>query len=251
MIMKKKINVVFFTGAGISAESGIPTFRDSDGLWEGHDVKKVAHIDTWRSKINRDANREIMLEFYNQRRRDLEKVEPNAAHHAISTFEVSDNFNVIVITQNVDNLHERAGSCKVLHLHGELTKARSTYYDNKTSPLDETINIGYSDIKLGDKCPTTGSQLRPYIVWFGENVPMWGDAIKIIQEADILVIVGTSLEVYPAADVVYYANESCKKIIVNPKIDNIFIKEDSGYVCFQENATVGVKQAIEYIKNFC
>lgn len=167
----KKINVVFFTGAGVSAESGIPTFRDSDGLWEGHDVRKVAHIDTWKSKVNRDANREIMLNFYNQRRRDLEKVEPNSAHHAISTFETSDKFSVNVITQNVDNLHERAGSHKVLHLHGELTKARSTYDDHKTSPLDNIIDIGYNDINLGDKCPVTGSQLRPHIVWFGEDVP--------------------------------------------------------------------------------
>ncbi len=240
-----KINVVFFTGAGISAESGIPTFRDSDGLWEGHDVMSVASIESWKSKINRDAKRELMLNFYNQRRRDLEHVEPNAAHRAISAFEMSDKFTVNVITQNVDNLHERAGSCKVLHLHGELTKARSTYYDGKSDHLRKSIDIGYNDIKLGDKCPDTGSQLRPDIVWFGEDVPMMGEAFRIIKDADVVVIVGTSLQVYPAAhvlDCVFTDNV----IIVNPVIQDRFKDK---YICFQDKASTGVKQAIDYIIN--
>jgi NAD-dependent deacetylase len=246
--MKNKINVVFFTGAGISAESGIPTFRDSDGLWEGHDVMKVAHIDSWRSKVNRDYNRELMLNFYNQRRRDLKNVEPNDAHYTISVFENSDKFSVHVITQNVDNLHERAGSCKVLHLHGELTKARSTFYDHKKSLLDTVTDIGYNDINLGDKCSVTGSQLRPHIVWFGEDVPMWADAIKLIVEADVIVIIGTSMQVYPAATVLDYVEDQ-KIIFVNPVIEDA-IKTNPRYVCFEEKASIGVKKATDYIQNF-
>ena len=244
-----KTKVLFFTGAGISAESGIPTFRDSDGLWEGHDVMKVAHVDSWRSKVNRDYNRELMLNFYNQRRRDLQKVEPNRAHQLISDFEMSDDFSVTVVTQNVDNLHERAGTCKILHLHGELTKARGTYYDSKTSKLDTVIEIGYKDINIGDKCAETNSQLRPHIVWFGEDVPMWGDAIRLIKDADIVVIVGTSLQVYPAAQVLDYLEDETKVIFVNPKIEEEF-KTNPRYLCFEEPASTGVEKAINYIQNF-
>lgn len=242
----EKIKVVFFTGAGVSAESGIPTFRDSDGLWEGHDVMSVAHINSWRSKQNRDSNRETMLKFYNQRRKDLEKVMPNKAHELIAAFEKSEKFNVHVITQNVDNLHERAGSSNVLHLHGELTKARSTYYDNKTSKLDTIIDIGYSDINLGDRCPETGSQLRPHIVWFGEPVPEWDNAVKIIKEAEVLVIVGTSLQVYPAASVLEHSTSE-EVIFVNPVIEDE-IKENPKFICFEDVASLGIFETIKYIQ---
>ena len=240
-----KRRIVFFTGAGVSAESGIATFRDSGGLWDGHDIAEVAHVGSWVSKSNRDAKREVMLDFYNKRRRELEHVEPNGAHLAISALADSERFRVDVVTQNVDNLHERAGSSNVLHLHGELTKARITYYDHKSSNLDTIIDIGYNDINLGDKCPQTGSQLRPHVVWFGEDVPAWSDAVALIKGADVLVIVGTSLQVYPAATVLEYA-ETDNIIFVNPVIEDEY-KEDPRYVCFENDATVGVPLAIRHI----
>lgn len=185
--MKKKI--VFLTGAGISAESGVKTFRDHDGLWENHDVMEVASIEGWRK------DKELVLRFYNQRRRQLDEVEPNLAHLAIAALEAS--YEVVVITQNVDDLHERAGSTKVLHLHGELKKMCSSNNKRLTLPYDK-------DIQVGDK-HEDGSQLRPFIVWFGEDVPMIQDATLEIRKADIVVIVGTSLQVYPAAGLWEYA----------------------------------------------
>ena len=177
--MSKKKKIVILTGAGISAESGIKTFRDADGLWEGHDVMEVASPAGWRK------NRELVLNFYNERRRQLLSVEPNAAH--IALVELEKKYEVHIVTQNVDNLHERAGSRRVVHLHGELTKARST--------LDESLIYDwFKDINLGDKCKK-GAQLRPHIVWFGEAVPLLEDAASITSIADILVIVGTSMQV--------------------------------------------------------
>ena len=161
--MKKKI--VIFTGAGVSKESGVDTFRDSGGLWEGHNVEDVATPDGWK------RNRELVLEFYNQRRRQLKDVLPNSAHKAIAELDKNEDYDVIVITQNVDNLHERAGSNKVVHLHGELTKVRGCMYSHKVSKLDSIKDIGYEDVNIGDKCEVTGSQLRPHVVWFGEGVP--------------------------------------------------------------------------------
>lgn len=185
-------NLVFLTGAGISAESGIKTFRDADGLWEGHDIMEVASFEGF------EKNPALVLDFYNKRRKQLLEVQPNKAHEIIADLEKE--FNVTVITQNVDDLHERAGTKKIIHLHGELLKARSIVnenliYDWKTDILEGTTN---------DK----NHQLRPHIVWFGEAVPEIENAVKIIEKADIIVIVGTSLQVYPAAGLIDYADKA-------------------------------------------
>lgn len=188
---KKKI--LIFTGAGVSAESGVKTFRDSkDGLWYNFDVSEVASIEGWRKDKSK------VLDFYNKRRKEMVDVIPNEAHKIIASLE--EHFDVTIVTQNVDDLHERAGSSKIIHLHGELTKARGCLYGNKVSPLDTVIDIGYSDINLGDMCPTTGSQLRPHIVWFGELLD-GGDLLsakKVAMEADACIVVGTSMQVSPA-----------------------------------------------------
>lgn len=181
MRMKKKI--VVLSGAGISAESGIKTFRDSDGLWEGHDVMEVASPEGWRK------NQELVLDFYNKRRQQLKNVLPNRAHEILA--ELQDNFDVQIITQNVDDLHERAGSKNVLHLHGELLKVRSVYNENYVLDWTEDINLGDFD--------DNGNQLRPHIVWFGEAVPALEEALPIVMQADYLIVIGTSLQVYPAA----------------------------------------------------
>ncbi len=196
--MKK---LVFLSGAGMSAESGIKTFRDSDGLWEGHDVMEVASPEGYA------RNPELVLDFYNQRRSQLHEVEPNAGHNYIAKLEA--HFDVKVITQNVDDLHERSGSSSVLHLHGELLKVRSTgnYSDIKTWP---------GDLVLGDTCER-GFQLRPHIVWFGEAVPELENAASIVSEADLVVIVGTSMQVYPAASLISYAQRSVPKFYIDPK----------------------------------
>ena len=184
--MKKKIAI--FTGAGVSKESGVQTFRDSvDGLWENHSIEDVCTLDGWR------RNREKVLNFYNDRRRQLPTVEPNGAHKALVSLE--DKYDVTIVTQNVDDLHERAGSTNVIHLHGELTKARSSFYNHKPSPIDNVIDIGYNDINIGDKCPVTDSQLRPHIVWFGEYPFNVNEAYSAIYHADILLIIGTSLQI--------------------------------------------------------
>ena len=196
--MKK---VAVLTGAGVSAESGLSTFRDAGGLWEGHDVMEVASPEGWR------ANRELVLRFYNERRAQLENVNPNAAHYAIA--ELEGKYDVSVITQNVDDLHERAGSSNIIHLHGELVKARSS--------VDEHLlyDIGYKEIFIGDKCDK-GSQLRPHVVWFGEMVPMIEVAAEVVSEADILIVVGTSLVVYPAASLVDFTQQGIPIYIIDP-----------------------------------
>jgi NAD-dependent deacetylase len=194
-------NIVILSGAGMSAESGIKTFRDANGLWENHDIMTVASIEGWQ------RNPELVTEFYNQRRAQLAEVEPNAGHHALKHLETK--FNTIVITQNVDDLHERAGSKMILHLHGELTKMRSTQF------RDDVYEVGYEQKPYGTLCPK-GSLLRPHIVWFGEEVPMMDEAIKLTKEADIFIIVGTSLEVYPAAGLVNYTRSDCKKFLIDP-----------------------------------
>jgi NAD-dependent deacetylase len=193
-------NVVVLTGAGVSAESGIRTFRDGNGLWEDHDVMDVASPAGWR----RDC--ELVLRFYNARRSQLKDVTPNAAHVAIAQLE--NHFHVDVITQNVDDLHQRAGSTRVLHLHGELTKARSTGDARLVYPWTDDINVG-------DVCES-GHQLRPHIVWFGESVPALDDAIAITAQADIVIIVGTSLQVYPAASLFGYAPIEAKIFYIDP-----------------------------------
>ncbi|MFT4761619.1 MAG: NAD-dependent deacetylase [Paraglaciecola sp.] len=227
---KKKI--VVLTGAGISAESGISTFRDADGLWEGFDVREVASPDGWHK------NRELVLKFYNDRRRQLKSVKPNIAHHALVDLEK--DFEVVVITQNVDDLHERAGSSQIIHLHGELKKVRST--------LDERLVYDWEeDCNIGDRCEKN-AQLRPHIVWFGEMVPMLEVAQAAIMMADIVIIVGTSMQVYPAAGLVSYAPKGTKVYFVdpNPTINHELDLQDNLEI-IGEKGSVGVPLVVERI----
>jgi len=198
--MKRK-KIAVLSGAGVSAESGIQTFRDAGGLWEGHDVMEVASPQGW------NKNKELVLDFYNKRRRQLSEVQPNLAHNDIQRLE--SEYDVVVITQNVDDLHERAGSTNVIHLHGELRKVRSVDDESLITSTD-------GDINLGDLA-SDGSQLRPHIVWFGEMVPMLEIAAIEVSEADIVIIVGTSMQVYPAAGLVSYAPKNAELYYVDPK----------------------------------
>ncbi len=195
-------HLVVLTGAGMSSESGIKTFRDSGGLWEEYDVTEVATPEAWYN------NRNLVLRFYNERRRQLQESQPNKGHLGLAALEKY--FDVQIITQNIDNLHERAGSTRVLHLHGELIKARST--------ADRTLiyNIGYKDINPGDYCEK-GSQLRPHIVWFGEEVPMMDEAVRLTRNAEIFVVIGTSLNVYPAAGLIDYVPQGAPIWLIDPK----------------------------------
>ena len=206
--MKKKI--VVLTGAGVSAESGVSTFRDSNGLWENYSVEDVASIEGWYE------NPALVLDFYNARRAQLAQVSPNAAHIAIAGLEK--DYDVVVVTQNVDNLHERAGSTRVVHLHGELTKVRPENCFNEMDGYSEesVFDIGTDPIYLGFVAPN-GAQLRPHIVWFGEAVPKINQAIDLVQAADLLLIVGTSLQVYPAAGLYRYAKADAPIFIIDPK----------------------------------
>ncbi len=216
---KKKL--VILSGAGISAESGIPTFRDANGLWEGHDVMDVATPEGWQK------NKALVLDFYNQRRKNALEVMPNKGHQILAALEA--HYDVTIITQNVDNLHERAGSTKVLHLHGELFKSRST--------LDPSLVYDMEgwELNLGDTCEK-GAQLRPHIVWFGEMVPMMDTAVQITMQADIFIVVGTSLQVYPAAGLLSYVGDAVPKYIIDPNMpninpsDNLFLFEDIGSI---------------------
>lgn len=226
---KKKITVL--TGAGVSAESGISTFRDSNGLWENYRVEDVASIEGWY------RNPAVVLDFYNQRRRQLKDAQPNAAHRAIASLE--QDYDVTVVTQNVDNLHERAGSTKIIHLHGELTKVRPEDRCNERDGFSEAevFDIGYDDISLGDLAPD-GAQLRPHIVWFGEAVPKIEQAIDAVSRADILLIVGTSLQVYPAAGLYRYAGYDTPIYIIDPKDIPV---NDRRIVHIREVATKGME----------
>ena len=202
------------TGAGISAESGIKTFRDSDGLWENHRIEDVATPEAWR------RNPELVQAFYNQRRKQLLEVNPNPAHHALASLQ--GHFDVHIITQNVDDLHERAGSRNVMHLHGELRKVRSERYSHLVYDWDK-------DLEMGDFCEK-GAQLRPHIVWFGESVPMIEPAINMAGQADIFVIVGTSLQVYPAASLMVYTPEFIPIYYVDPNPQLNFEMKQKGNV---------------------
>jgi len=219
--MKKKL--VVLTGAGISAESGIKTFRDSDGLWEGHNVNDVATPEGFK------RNPSLVLEFYNQRRRQLLTVKPNFGHETLVTLEK--DFDVQIITQNVDNLHEMAGSTKVLHLHGELLKVRST--QNENTILDWT-----TDLHLGD-FDTNGNQLRPHIVWFGEAVPALDEAISIVEQADFFAVIGTSLQVYPASGLLHYTQRNVPVYYIDPKPATIYDLQNPLEI-IALNATEGV-----------
>jgi NAD-dependent deacetylase len=224
--MKKKL--VVLTGAGISAESGIKTFRDSDGLWEGHNVMDVATPEGWRK------NQELVLDFYNQRRKQLQEVRPNLGHLILADLE--NEFDINIITQNVDNLHEKAGSTKVLHLHGELLKVRSV--KDKNYILDWK-----SDLKTGDVDPN-GYQLRPHIVWFGEDVPALEEALFLTQQADYFAVIGTSLQVYPAAGLVEYTPPNIPIFYIDPnpgtmqnvrnKVETISLKASEGLPLLKE-----------------
>jgi NAD-dependent deacetylase len=221
--MTKK-RVVVLTGAGISAESGIKTFRDSDGLWEGYDVTEVATPRGWRK------DPKLVLEFYNMRRRDALKAEPNAGHLGLA--ELERDFDVRIITQNIDDLHERAGSTSVLHLHGEIFKMRSDKNEQLVYPIRE-------DILIGDKAED-GAQLRPHIVWFEEAVPMIEQAVPLVRSADIFVVVGTSLVVYPAAGLVDLARPGIPKFIVDKKIP--YTSSVGDLVAIEEPASTGVAE---------
>lgn len=225
--MKK---IVVLTGAGISAESGIKTFRDHDGLWENYDVMEVASIEGWHK------NKELVLSFYNARRKDLDKVQPNAAHQALA--ELEDKYKVVVITQNVDDLHERGGSTNIIHLHGELNKVRSIIHH-------DLIYAWNKDLNLGDTCER-GTQLRPHIVWFGEAVPMLESAVQEIVEADIVLVIGTSMQVYPAASLVGYAPPHCPIHYIDPRPTiNYELATRKNLTIIEENATTGVRKVVD------
>lgn len=230
--MKK---LVFLTGAGMSAESGISTFRDSGGLWEKYPVEAVASIEGY----NRDP--ELVQNFYNMRRTELKKVTPNEGHKLVACLEK--DYDVTVITQNVDDLHERAGSHHIIHLHGELMKATSSRHPNDpnciiTLPEDNPI------IHMGDKAKD-GSQLRPFIVWFGESVPMIEPAAKEVEKADILVVIGTSLNVYPAAGLLNFTNSHCKIYLIDPQ--NVPYNPNLGILHIMKGASEGMKELCEIL----
>ena len=234
---RKKI--VVLTGAGVSAESGISTFRDSNGLWENHNVEDVASIEGWY------RNPSLVLDFYNQRRAQLPTVRPNAAHLAIASLE--DEFDVTVVTQNVDNLHERAGSTRIIHLHGELTKVRpENCYNDRDGYSEETVfDIGADAVHIGDLAPN-GAQLRPHIVWFGEAVPKIETAIDAVEAADMVLIVGTSLQVYPAAGLYRYAGMDTPIYIIDPADMSL---RDSRITHIKEVATKGMETFKNLIKS--
>lgn len=202
----KTKHIVVFTGAGMSAESGLHTFRDKGGIWEEFPVHEVATASAWKK------DKQKVLHFYNLRRQQVRQAEPNAAHLALA--KLQDYFQVSIITQNVDDLHERAGSNDILHLHGEIMQSRSTVNQHLLYPL------GNKDISLGDKCER-GSQLRPHVVWFGEAVPEFTPACKITQQADLLLVIGTSLQVYPAATLLNHVTRDTPIILVSPEMDDI------------------------------
>lgn len=219
-----KPKLVVLSGAGVSAESGLKTFRDSDGLWEGYNIEDVATPGAWH------RNPKLVLDFYNFRRKSVLEANPNAAHFGLASLE--DKYDVTIITQNIDDLHERAGSTKVLHLHGEILKMRSEWDTELIYPI--TANI-----EMGDTAED-GAQLRPHIVWFGEAVPMIEIALPIVQSADIFVVIGTSLLVYPAAGLINYAKDSILKFIIDRKIPAT--SSIKNLICIEEPATEGVRK---------
>lgn len=218
---------VVLSGSGISEESGLPTFRGAGGLWQGHSVYELASPQAWAS------NPELVLEFYNMRRRGVRAAQPNAGHEALVRLE--ERFDTWIITQNVDDLHERAGSGDVLHLHGEIRKARSS-----TDP-DYVIDLGDRDIELGDRCPR-GGQLRPHVVWFGEDVPAFAIAVDLLADVDLFIVVGTSLQVYPASGLLYAVPQNCRKIIVDPSIPDLARK--LGFEAYAEPATAALPMLV-------
>lgn len=220
------MKIVVLSGAGVSAESGIKTFRDGNGLWENHDIMEVASPEGFK------RNPALVLDFYNQRRRQLQTVEPNSAHIALA--ELEKHHDVTIITQNVDDLHERAGSTHVIHLHGELLKARSTVDENLILEWKDDLNIG--------DCCDNNHQLRPHIVWFGEMIPMIEVASEIIEDADAIIIVGTSMQVYPAAGLIQYAKPDAQVYFIDPKPS---INPTQRITVHAEKASTGVPKVVE------
>lgn len=229
-MLRKKL--VVLTGAGISAESGLKTFRDSDGLWEGHDIHEVATPEAW------EKNPELVLEFYNERRKNTLEAEPNAAHLALA--ELEKYFDVSIITQNIDDLHERAGSSHVVHLHGTIKKARSSGDPHLVYPIE-----GW-ELKMGDVCEKD-FQLRPHIVWFGEPVPAMDEAELVCSFADIFVVVGTSLQVYPAAGLLHEVPNDIPRYYVDPKADE-FMSSFPAMQIISEPATTGVPELVDLLR---
>ena len=225
------MKIVFFTGAGMSAESGIKTFRDSGGLWEEHDIYEVATPEAW------ERNPTLVLRFYNERRKQMESVTPNLGHKAIA--ELESDFDVTVITQNIDDLHERAGSSNVVHLHGELKFGRSS--------VDDKILVDFTNksIQIGDVC-SKGSQIRPHVVWFGEMVPMIAKAEAIVQTADVFVVVGSSMQVYPAAGLISYTSAGCEHYYIDPNPS--VISDIEPLTVINEKASEGVPKLAKLFK---
>ena len=219
--MKK--NLVVLSGAGISAESGVKTFRDSNGLWENHRIEDVASPEGF------ERNPKMVFDFYNARRKQLAEVQPNEAHLILAELEAF--YKVNIITQNVDDLHERAGSSNIIHLHGELKKARSVNSDSEIIPWENDLNLG--DLSQN------GFQLRPHIVWFGEMVPEMDHAIKIAEKADLFLVIGTSMQVYPAASLVQFVPDNCEIFVIDPHLENNFAKGEN---FFKASATEGMRR---------
>ena len=229
--IRQEINmekIVILTGAGISAESGLRTFRDTDGLWEGYNIENVATPEAWR------RNPQLVQDFYNMRRKDVLAAKPNAAHYALAQLE--DKYDVTVITQNIDDLHERGGSTNVIHLHGIITRSQSS----KDSKL--TYAIDGWEIKMDEVCEL-GSPLRAHVVWFGEDVPMIETAARVCSKADIFILVGSSLAVYPAAGLVNYVPRNVPKYIVDPNIPDV----SAGFIKIEEKAGVGVPVLVKQL----
>lgn len=224
--------LVVLTGAGISAESGIKTFRDSDGLWEEYDIMEVAHINGWKK------HPAVVLAFYNMRRKQIKAAQPNAAH--IGLVDLEKEWDVHIITQNIDDLHERAGSKQVMHLHGEIVKMRSEINDELIVPATDEIEIGQT--------ASDGAQFRPHIVWFGEQVPMIPYAIQLVEQADVLVIIGTSLQVYPAASLIEYAAPGIPVIIIDKQIPSN--EALAATIAIEQSAGIGVKMLKEKLQQY-
>ncbi len=224
------MKIAILTGAGVSADSGLKTFRDNDGLWENHSVYDVATPEAWK------RNKELVLEFYNQRRLDVARALPNAGHLALA--KLGQHFkDTMIVTQNIDDLHERAGSENIIHLHGRINQSRSTL-------TGEIFELSGTQLNPGDKCPR-GSQLRPHIVWFGEQVPMLEKALPYFAEADIIIVAGTSLEVYPAAGLINYARRAARKFLVDPKIPTSVSLKD--YMLYTEKAATGLPKLVDLL----
>ncbi|MBS7565023.1 NAD-dependent deacylase [Mucilaginibacter sp. Bleaf8] len=224
--------VVVLTGAGISAESGLKTFRDSDGLWEGYDIEEVATPQAWQ------RNPALVQEFYNMRRKSVIEAQPNAAHYALA--QLQDKFDVTIITQNIDDLHERAGSTNVVHLHGIITRSQSSLNPELTYPM-EGWELGMNEV-----CEL-GSPLRPHVVWFGEPVPMIEKAAAICATADVFILIGTSLAVYPAAGLVDFIPDGVPKYIIDPNIP--YVRGANSVIKIEQKATTGVPQVVSELMN--